>query len=120
MRHHRCRHRFLPVTPYHCRHTNTADLAKGINVVRVSRLGNGRSIMLDILVAGSDAAGHVNEDAIGHQAGAAWVIDGAAGVGGPLIDAPSDAAWFAGWANYALVHRLSTDPDQPITDLLRR
>ena len=63
--------------------------------------------MLRIDVALSDGQGPVNEDAIGHHGNAAWVIDGATGIGPSILDAPSDAAWLAQTANRLLAEALA-------------
>lgn len=75
--------------------------------------------MLRIDVALSDGQGPVNEDAIGHHGNAAWVIDGATGIGPSILDAPSDAAWLAQTANRLLAEALADDPDCPTIALLR-
>lgn len=74
--------------------------------------------MLVMNCAGSLAQGNVNEDMIGHAGGAAWVIDGATGVGAALIDAPSDAAWLAGRADLHLRRTLADAPDIDTYELL--
>ncbi|PVE52025.1 hypothetical protein DC429_17010 [Arthrobacter sp. TPD3018] len=76
--------------------------------------------MLRIDVALSDGQGYANEDAIGHHGNAAWVIDGATGIGPSILDAPSDAAWLAQTASRLLVEALAEDPGCPTIDLLRR
>ncbi|WP_334181325.1 hypothetical protein [Novosphingobium sp.] len=75
--------------------------------------------MLRIEIAASDGQGEVNEDRVGHQGDAAWVIDGATGLGTALLDAPSDAAWLAGTANDFLMQILAEQPDIPTVELLR-
>ncbi|WP_267433117.1 protein phosphatase 2C domain-containing protein [Sphingomonas sp. GM_Shp_1] len=75
--------------------------------------------MLRIDVALSDGGSMVNEDAIGHYGDAAWVIDGATGVGPSLLDAPSDAAWFAHTANRLIADALAEDPDRSTIEILR-
>ena len=61
----------------------------------------------------------VNEDAIGYHGNAAWVIDGATGIGGALLEAPSDAAWLAQTASRLIGDALAEDPERPTVDLLR-
>lgn len=75
--------------------------------------------MLKITLAASDGPGKINEDAVGFCGNAAWVIDGATGVGTGLLDEPSDAAWLARTANDALSIVLSQQPDIPTRDVLR-
>ncbi|WP_294238610.1 protein phosphatase 2C domain-containing protein [uncultured Sphingomonas sp.] len=75
--------------------------------------------MLRIDVALSDAGGMVNEDAVGHFGDAAWVIDGATGVGSALLDAPSDAAWLAQTANRLIAEALADDPERSTIEMLR-
>jgi hypothetical protein len=51
---------------------------------------------LRVCDAFSHPGGPVNADVVGHAGNVAWVIDGATDIGdGPLVDAHSDAAWFA-------------------------
>ncbi|QSR19131.1 hypothetical protein [Novosphingobium sp. KA1] len=84
--------------------------------------------MLRIEIAATDGAGSVkdsvkggvNEDCVGHHGNAAWVIDGATGVGPRLLDAPSDASWLAQKANGLLAEGLAQSPDIPTTELLRQ
>lgn len=75
--------------------------------------------MLRIDIAASDGQSHVNEDAVGHQGDAAWVIDGATGIGAQLLDAPSDAAWFAQAASATLGQVLAENPGRPTVEVLR-
>ncbi|WP_404477395.1 hypothetical protein [Novosphingobium sp. BL-52-GroH] len=75
--------------------------------------------MLTINIAASDAPGDVNEDAVGHYGNAAWVIDGATGIGGALVEAPSDAAWLASTANRLLAEVLAQSPVLPTVEVLR-
>jgi hypothetical protein len=75
--------------------------------------------MLKVNVARSDGPGPVNEDIVGHQGNAAWVIDGATGVGAALLEAPSDAAWLASTADRELRSLLAMKPDMPTRDLIR-
>lgn len=75
--------------------------------------------MLKIHVAATDSRAAVNEDVVGHHGNAAWVIDGATGIGAALLDAPSDASWLARTADAALRTLLSNDPDIATRDLVR-
>ncbi|MEJ2408804.1 MAG: protein phosphatase 2C domain-containing protein [Novosphingobium sp.] len=75
--------------------------------------------MLRIDIAASAGPSHVNEDAVGHHGDAAWVIDGATGIGGRLLDGPSDAAWFARTANAVLANVLAARPLSPTVEILR-
>lgn len=76
--------------------------------------------MLTIDIAATDSRAAVNEDVVGHDRDAAWVIDGATGVGPALMDAPSDAAWLARTADAALRRVLAEKPDLPTRDVVRR
>lgn len=75
--------------------------------------------MLKIEIAASEGQGDVNEDTVGHYGNAAWVIDGATGIGGALLDAPSDAAWLARTASRLLAEALAQRPEMPTVELLR-
>lgn len=75
--------------------------------------------MLTINIAASDGPGEVNEDAVGHCGNAAWVIDGATGIGDALLEAPSDAAWLARTANRLLAEVLAQSPALPTVEVLR-
>lgn len=74
---------------------------------------------MKIYVAATDSRAAVNEDVVGHQGDAAWVIDGATGIGAALLDAPSDASWLARTADAALRTLLAGDPDLPTRELVR-
>lgn len=63
--------------------------------------------------------GAVNEDVVGHTADAAWVIDGATGVGAALLEEPSDAAWLARRADRAIRSLLASDPGIRTGQLIR-
>ena len=80
--------------------------------------------MLRIEIAASDGqssvSGGINEDCVGHHGNAAWVIDGATGIGPRLLDAPSDAFWLAQKANALLAQGLAESPDIPTVELLRQ
>jgi len=75
--------------------------------------------MLKLETAVSDGQGSVNEDAVGHHGKAAWVIDGATGIGAPLLNAPSDASWLAQTASRLLGEVLAQSPDLPTVEVLR-
>ncbi|RIV82167.1 hypothetical protein D2V17_15940 [Aurantiacibacter xanthus] len=75
--------------------------------------------MLRIDLAVSAGQSRVNEDAVGHYGDAAWVIDGATGIGENLLDGPSDAAWFAQTANRVLAQVLAESPSLPTLAVLR-
>ena len=75
--------------------------------------------MLRIDVVASAGQSRVNEDVVGYQGDAAWVIDGATGVGASLLDAPSDAAWFAQTASRTLADVLRESPALPTIEVLR-
>lgn len=77
-------------------------------------------MMLHIDVAATDGQGKVNDDVVGHQGNAAWVIDGATGIGPSLLDEPSDAAWLARTASTLLAQALAAEPERPSADILRR
>ncbi|GGE72149.1 hypothetical protein GCM10011404_00790 [Sphingomonas prati] len=74
--------------------------------------------MLTVDLTICDGPGPVNEDVVGHHRDAAWVIDGATGVGAALLESPSDAAWLAQTASDFIVEGLTEDPAQPTRDLL--
>lgn len=75
--------------------------------------------MLKIDIAASDGQGDFNEDAVGHHGNAAWVIDGATGIGGALLEEPSDAAWLARTANRLMTEVLAQSPEMATTEVLR-
>ncbi|MXP26581.1 hypothetical protein GRI39_11095 [Altererythrobacter indicus] len=75
--------------------------------------------MLKIVLAASDGPGEINEDKVGFCGNAAWVIDGATGVGAGLLPEPSDAAWLAQAASDALTIVLSQQPESSTRDVLR-
>ncbi|NIJ06731.1 hypothetical protein FHS31_000313 [Sphingomonas vulcanisoli] len=76
--------------------------------------------MLTVNVAASDYLGGVNEDVVGYSANAAWVIDGATGIGPALLDAPSDAAWLAHAIDGHFRRLLDEDPAMPTRALVRQ
>lgn len=75
--------------------------------------------MLKVNLATSVGAGVINEDVVGFTESAAWVFDGATGVGGMLTPGPSDAAWFANRASATLARMLRDTPEIPTPDALR-
>lgn len=74
--------------------------------------------MLKVNVAASEGAGLVNEDVAGHCGDAAWVVDGATGVGVPVLSGASDAAWFANRVSIVLEDILRDRPGIATRDLL--
>ncbi len=74
---------------------------------------------MKIYVAATDSRAAVNEDVVGHCGDAAWVIDGATGIGASLLEAPSDASWLALSADTALRTLLADDPTMPTRELVR-
>jgi len=77
-------------------------------------------VRLEVLDSLSDPAkpGGENEDRIGWNDSAAFVIDGATGLGDPLIAPPqSDAAWIAEWARERMVAELT--PERSLRDVVR-
>lgn len=75
--------------------------------------------MLRIEIAATDHQGAVIEDVVGHCGNAAWVIDGATGIGASLLEEPSDAAWLAQTASRLLADVLRAQPAMPSVDVLR-
>lgn len=75
--------------------------------------------MLSISVCRSYGSSAVNEDVAGHCGNAAWVIDGATGLGAHLMDGPSDAAWLATRADRELRAAFARDADRSTADILR-
>lgn len=76
---------------------------------------------LEVLDSLSEPAkpGGENEDRIGWNDSAAFVIDGATGLGDPVIAPPqSDAAWIAEWARGRMVAELT--PDRSLREVVRR
>lgn len=70
---------------------------------------------LAIVEALSEPGAQVNEDAWGHAGGAVWLLDGATGVApAPLIESPSDAAWFAREVSQRLASAVA--PERPTTE----
>ncbi len=75
---------------------------------------------LEVLDSLSDPAkpGGENEDRIGWNATAAFVIDGATSLGDPVVAPPaSDAAWIAEWARERMVAGLA--PDRSLRAVVR-
>jgi hypothetical protein len=73
--------------------------------------------MFNILLAETRPSGAFNEDIAGYTSTAAWVIDGASGVGENLIPAPSDAHWFARHVDTELRNLLTREPMMPFENL---
>ncbi|MEM8936107.1 MAG: hypothetical protein AAGC77_06840 [Pseudomonadota bacterium] len=63
--------------------------------------------------------GRVNEDFQGSVGAAAWVLDGATGVGEDALDAPSDAYWFVRTFGRRLESALTIAPKKPYAQLIR-
>lgn len=74
--------------------------------------------MLKVNVSATQGSGLVNEDAAGYCGDAVWVIDGATGVGEPVLHGVSDAAWFANRVNVVLGDILRDRPAIATRDLL--
>jgi hypothetical protein len=77
-------------------------------------------VRLEVLDSLSDAAkpGGENEDRIGWNDSAAFVIDGATSLGDPVIAPPqSDAAWIAEWARERMAAELA--PDRSLREVVR-
>jgi hypothetical protein len=77
-------------------------------------------VRIEVLDSLSDPAkpGGENEDRIGWNATAAFVIDGATSLADPVIAPPqSDAAWIAEWARERLAAKLA--PDRSLRDVVR-
>jgi hypothetical protein len=78
-------------------------------------------VRLEVVDSLSDPAkpGGENEDRIGWNATAAFVIDGATGLGPPVVAPPaSDAAWIAEWARERFVAELA--PDRSLRAVVRQ
>lgn len=73
--------------------------------------------MFNVQLAETRAAGAINEDVVGHAGSAAWVIDGASGVGDNLVSAESDAQWFAQRVDAELRRLLALEPALPFDEL---
>lgn len=74
--------------------------------------------MISVLGAACRQGSPVNDDAIGHTATAAWVLDGATSLGRGLVGGESDARWLAQSANGHLQRLLEEQPYRPTGDLL--
>lgn len=73
----------------------------------------------ELLEALSTPGRTVNEDLAGHTGNAAWVLDGAPGLGKRrFFPGPSDAAWLVAQADRSL-RRLAPDPTLSLEDLFR-
>lgn len=75
--------------------------------------------MLRIDVGVTVGSGDINEDVVGWCDCAAWVIDGASGVGASLLEEESDAAWLAREADRQFKRLLTADPAIASTELVR-
>lgn len=64
-------------------------------------------------VSEAGRAGRPNEDGVGTAGRFAWIIDGATGLGEPLLDAPSDAAWLTAVLHRTLSEGAAAAPDAP-------
>jgi len=73
---------------------------------------------ISVLGAACRQGSPVNDDAIGHTATAAWVLDGATSLGGGLVGGDSDARWLAQSANGHLQRLLEEQPYRATEDLL--
>jgi len=74
---------------------------------------------LEIIVDQSiQGDGVINEDLIGFTECAAWVLDGATGVGGALLPGPSDAYWLVKQFDRRFRQAYQRSPLQPTLDLL--
>jgi Protein phosphatase 2C len=76
-------------------------------------------MMFNLLLAETRAGGATNEDVAGNTTSAAWVIDGASGVGDDLLPAASDAQWFARTVDAELRRLLLHSPTLPFENLFR-
>ena len=76
--------------------------------------------LLDSLSLPGDCA-KPNDDAFAHEGASAVVMDGATGLGEPLLPGESDAAWVANFGCERLMARLRTGlgPQQALTEALR-
>lgn len=73
--------------------------------------------MFNVRLAETRSGGTANEDVVGHIGKAAWVIDGASGVGENLVSPISDAQWFAQSTDRELRKLLADQPDMRFEDL---
>ncbi|PTQ08224.1 hypothetical protein CLG96_16130 [Sphingomonas oleivorans] len=78
-----------------------------------------RRAHIRVKAAHSDAGDRINEDVVGYCDEAAWVIDGATGLGPSLLGVESDAAWLAGLIDRSLRAAFARDPEQPTRAILR-
>lgn len=69
--------------------------------------------MFNVRLAETRPGAGMNEDVVGVSAAAAWVIDGASGVGENLVSAESDAQWFAQRVDAELRDLLTCEPAMP-------
>jgi serine/threonine protein phosphatase PrpC len=75
--------------------------------------------MLRIDVGATAGSGDINEDVVGWCDGAAWVIDGASGVGASLLEEETDATWLAREADRQFKRLLTANPAIPSAELVR-
>jgi hypothetical protein len=73
--------------------------------------------MFNVRLAETRSGAAANEDVVGYTDLAAWVIDGASGVGENLVSAVSDAQWFAQRVDTELRDLLASEPTMPFEDL---
>ncbi|MEM9170524.1 MAG: hypothetical protein AAGC56_12830 [Pseudomonadota bacterium] len=75
---------------------------------------------LKIVAAASlQGDGPANEDLVGGAHAAAWVLDGATGVGADALNAPSDAHWFVHAFDRRLTEALTAAPGAPASHAVR-
>src|SRR3546814_10784032 len=73
--------------------------------------------MFNVRLAETRSGAAANEDVVGYTDFAAWVIDGASGIGENLVSAVSDAQWFAQRVDRELRDLLASKPTMPFEDL---
>ena len=73
--------------------------------------------MINVRLAETRSGAEINEDMVGVAGTAAWVIDGASGVGVNLVSAQSDAQWFAQRVDAELRDLLTREPAMPFEEL---
>lgn len=73
--------------------------------------------MFNVRLAETRPGAAANEDVVGYTDRAAWVIDGASGVGENLVSPASDAQWFAQRIDAELRDLLAIEPAMPFEDL---
>src|SRR3546814_14705759 len=85
----------------------------------VARLFNGAE-MFNVRLAETRSGAAANEDVVGYTDFAAWVIDGASGIGENLVSGVSDAQWFAQRVDRELRDRLASKTTMPFRSEERR